>query len=452
MEASRREMFSKYFDNLCNQRGAFSLQDKLSLLDELQQNALERGAVPIALDQIAYVKPDSPRVKAIQAGENVSVGGTSIQSRQTWQERLAALPIGPRLLVMVLIFFGPLIILLGVGQLISAGQSEPTATMTLTPLATGTLLPSSTPEPQFQAPTATSYAMILATAKVPTGVNDPVSVEFGGVAFVLYESSLDAGEWNPAVAEWLEGTELRRVLAVPYNTESGNAVAAMKFDDPIKLRLGSGEVVEYRLVEIKRIKRLEIEVLNVLEPSLVIVLYGERSTERYVLVARAVQPEMDVYGNTATPTLTPTPAVSPTPAFDFVPPVTVNMVVTESLTVTNETAGLQLTVGACDRVAQIGTREGRFMLCDVTLTALSDNAQYSGQTLAIAEYSQVVSAADWWPPTLSVVGAIGDGRLALVGDTVVGKVAGEVKKSGSGSDPVLLWEQAGIRYVIYIER
>ena len=94
------------------------------------------------------------------------------------------------------------------------------------------------------------------------------------------------------------------------------------------------------------------------------------------------------------------------------------------------------------------------MVCDVTLTALRDGVAYSGQSLAITEFAQVSQTADWWPPTVSVAGMIGDGSLSQNG-TVSGKVAGEVAKKGSGlnhsSDPVLLWEQAGIRFVIYLE-
>jgi hypothetical protein len=130
------------------------------------------------------------------------------------------------------------------------------------------------------------------------------------------------------------------------------------------------------------------------------------------------------------------------------------MIITETQTVINQVAGLQLTVIACNRVAQIGSREGRFMVCDVTLTSLSDGVGYSGQSLAITEYAQVSQTADWWPSTVSVSGMIGDGILSL-NSSVSGKVAGVVAKKGSGlnnsSDPVLLWEQAGIRFVIYLE-
>ncbi len=140
---------------------------------------------------------------------------------------------------------------------------------------------------------------------------------------------------------------------------------------------------------------------------------------------------------------------------DFTPPAVVFVVITETRTVINQAAGLQLTIISCSRVAQIGSREGRFMVCDVTLTALRDGVEYSGQSLAITEFAQVSQTADWWPSTVYVSGMIGDGTLSL-NSVVNGKVAGEVAKKGSGynsdSDPVLLWEQTGIRYIIYVEQ
>jgi hypothetical protein len=103
--------------------------------------------------------------------------------------------------------------------------------------------------------------------------------------------------------------------------------------------------------------------------------------------------------------------LTPTPWLDFTPPVAVTLIITETQTVINQAAGLQLTIVSCSRVAQIGSREGRFMVCDVTLTALRDGVAYSGQSLAITEYAQVSQTADWWPPSVSVAGMIGDGGL-----------------------------------------
>ena len=87
-------------------------------------------------------------------------------------------------------------------------------------------------------------------ANVARGPNDPVSVEFGGVAYELTRSKLENGEWSPVLAEWLDGSELRRVVAVPYSQEVGQAVARLKYGDILRLRLSSSEVVEYRLVDI----------------------------------------------------------------------------------------------------------------------------------------------------------------------------------------------------------
>jgi hypothetical protein len=105
-------------------------------------------------------------------------------------------------------------------------------------------------------------------------------------------------------------------------------------------------------------------------------------------------------------------------------------------------------------MAQIGSREGRFMVCDVILTAVRDDVTNSGQSLVITEFAHVSQTTDWWPPAVSVVGMIGDGSLMQNG-IVSGKVAGVVAKENTGlnytSDPILLWEQAGIRFEIYLE-
>jgi hypothetical protein len=51
---------------------------------------------------------------------------------------------------------------------------------------------------------------------------------------------------------------------------------------------------------------------------------------------------------------------------------------------------------------------------------------------------------------------LGDGAVTL-GSEVIGKLAGLVRKAGGGildggdSKPVLLWEQAGLRFVIQME-
>ena len=472
------ELFTKYFDQLASQRGCFSVQDKLALQRELLEAATTQGVVPISLTQLARVQVNDPRVQAILSGQEVSLGGVMIGTgNTTTRQRLTGMGNGAKLLVLLAIVLIPILLFVGFVALRGKLQASPTVAPALT--LTPTILSSATPTPTPPAaPSATPYALVLNNndASVARGPNDPVSVEFGGVAFELTRSKLDNGEWRPVLAEWLDGSDLMRVVAVPFSQEVGQAVARLKYGDFLRLRLGSSEVVEYRLVNIARLKRHQIEVLSSLSPSLVIVLHSERASERYVLIGEALQscpsdctsltptaqPDPFIIPtipptstDTLTPVASPTITLTPTPWLDFTPPAAVTVVITESQTVINPTAGLQLTVLACSRVAQIGSREGRFMVCDVTLTALRDGVAYSGQSLAITEYAQVSQTADWWPPAVSVAGMIGDGNLSQAG-TVSGKVAGEVAKKGSGmnnsSDPVFLWEQAGFRYVIYLER
>jgi len=126
--------------------------------------------------------------------------------------------------------------------------------------------------------------------------------------------------------------------------------------------------------------------------------------------------------------------------------------VEELMSVDNEVAGLQVTISGCRRVSEVGSRTGNFMVCNVAFTALQENVEYSGQTLALTEYGGSVLDTGWWPIPLYTAGEIGDGTLFSIGDTITGTVVGEINKSsiGSSSDPVLLWEQAGIRYIIHI--
>ena len=500
--ADHREMFEKFFENLVNHQGAFSLGDKLALVERLLEDAEQRGSVPVSPTQMAHVSPESPHVQAIIAGREVSLGGSDNISAGAGglRERMANLGNGAKVAIMVLILLLAVGLPLLVAFISSAARANaPTPTASSTVQA-ATEAPTDTPAPvavDVARPTATSYALVLDPAEVAQGVNDPVSVEFGGIAFALRQSRLVEGEWLPAVAEWLPGTELRRVLTVPYSYEVGQVVAGLSYYDPIKLRLNSGEVVTYHLVNIERVKRHQIEVLTDPSPSLVIVLHGERSNERYVMVGIAEQGNLPptatptvtpwptetltpspsatldataLAGMTVTPTLTPTmtltpgptltltptptrtPTITPTPVMAFTPPLPVVTVITETQTVVNETAGLQLTILGCNRVESVGTQQGEFMVCNVQLTALRDGVAYSGQTLAVTEYAQVSQVVGWWPPALDVVGAIGDGTMQQ-GNVIGGVVAGEVAKSGAGrtSDPVLLWEQSGIQYVIYLE-
>ncbi len=442
-------IFDAYFRQRAERADAFSLGDQIALVDTLLREAEEQGMVPIAADRVARVPPDSPRVRAILEGRDVAIGGAQIQGGQTWQQRMAALPPLQKVLILVAVFLVPGILLWGLGAVRSRSleASETPAALA----AADTATPTPTLDPASLFPTPTPYGAVLADSNIPDGPNDPVSIAFSSLAFTLGKASLGApgepsGEWKPAVAEWLPGTEVRRVVAVPYSQEVGAAVAGMKYGDLLTLRLRSGETAYYTLTDIRRVQRYQIEILNDPHPSLVVILHSERSGERWVLVAEAVQ-------DTNLPLPTPRSGgfvfATPTPDLAFTPPAPVTEVYTDSLTVDNPQAGLRLHISHCANVVQVGAAQGAFVVCDVTLTALQDGVRYSGDTLAITERAQVEQVPGWWPAPLSVIGAFGTGEIPAAGQSLDGKVAGEVAKGRSA--PLLLWEQGNLRFVISLD-
>jgi len=195
MDAARRDVFEKCFNNLVAQRMAVTLQDKLALVEELRQAAVEQGAVPISPHEFARVNPKSAHALAIQAGEEISLGGVSIQGQPDLRSRLTGLSNTKKMLLLLCIPAAiVLLFLLMNGAMNRTAEVSPTPTATATVTATITLTPSATPLPLAA---ATSYAMVLSTAQVPKGVNDPISVEFGGLAFVRLRVRPGRG-WNGA--------------------------------------------------------------------------------------------------------------------------------------------------------------------------------------------------------------------------------------------------------------
>jgi hypothetical protein len=279
--------------------------------------------------------------------------------------------------------------------------------------------------------------------------------------------------WEPKGPEYLAGAELRRVVAVPYTDELNAAASRIVAGTDIRLRLRSGEMVAYRVTVVKRVRLNEIEILTDKTPSLVIVLYGERSTERTAIIADAVQ-QPDGAPVVANVTTTPLPvgatavpvgatASSTVAALSTLNPVVDGFmqVVTTSVSVVNPRTGMRLTITDCLRVSQIGAQtppglNQQYMVCGVRLAATTGQTTYSGLSLAISEAGWMQPVRDWWPQVVPIQNGLGDGMVTQ-GSEVIGKVAGLVRKTGGGileggeSLPVLLWEQAGLRFVIQME-
>lgn len=463
MDREQREIFEQYFRYQAGKAGAITPGQQMDLIRQLRERA-QQGIFPLGPQTVGKLSPDDPLVKAVLAGEDVSVAGKKVapkrQAAGSWRLAVVA---GAMLLPVALVLF--LLMARGRGK---AQGPAPTGTpvglppAAVTSVAATATAAAATPATAAPAPTATatltasgavspavasSSAFALGLDEAAAGANDPASLEIAGNTFALGAGRPQGGVWQPAGGgEWLEGTELRRVVAIPYSADLAAAVGRLRAGDEVRLRLRSGEVVRYQVAEVARVRRHQIEVLAERRPSLVVVLYGERTGDRTVVVADAVQEEGFVV-------YTPVPPAAPIPT----PVVSETEIVTTSRVVTNEVAGLVLEAGACNRVQRVGEQQPpktsqQFLVCSVRLRALADGAAYSGQALAVTEKDWFLGAVGWWPPAVALPTALGDGTLRA-GAEVSGDVAGIVVKPALGrrSEPVLVWEQSGIRILIILE-
>jgi hypothetical protein len=315
---------------------------------------------------------------------------------------------------------------------------EPTVTATETPFpstptpeVTPTLVP---PEIIIVTPTPFPALQINERGNVAGEGNDPASLEVAGFAYILTTGNVNNGLWEPRGAEWLQGTTLRRVITVPYDEALLQALFSMPAQETIKLRLRSGEIVQYTLQEVARVGQTEIDVLSAPYPSLAIVLYGEEASDtRWVVIGEAVQADSDFmeYGRLSAPI----PSSLPT---EFV-------TVTESELTLDD---LKLSLNDCREVADgegqspPGSNQ-RFVNCSITLDALTTGLE-TQENLAITERAWAASAAGWLPFQTIHTHTLNAGDTV---DLTVTGVVNQLSERGNESQPVLLWQRADATYL-----
>ena len=496
-QRQRVQMFRSYLQQRFELADAMTPGQKLEVIEQLRKEA--RGEVeghPNALRMpkegggTILLPTNHDLVQAALDGRRVSMGGTTIEAQQSaasLSERMEALPTAAKLGVLAAIFILPLLLLCALMNLMG-GEEEPALAMEITPTleptltVTALLTPTLTIEPIIAAtqvvtvtaplPSPTPYAIALGTLGGEAGSsgNDPASIEVAGYTWVLAAGSVANGQWLPVGAEWLAGTQLRRVVAVPYEPDVATTISELRGGEVIRLRLRSGEIAKYKVSEVRRQQRQQIEVLAERTPSLVLLLHSEPSAERWVVLAEAVQQPQEFTVYTAgVDSSAPAPVV-PTAALPTLVPGAVpgddpslsqpTEIVTDSRTIRSEATGLELTIKRCQTAEQIGEEEPpskqAFLICDVTLTALAGHVSvpFSAEALAITEQDWITSNIDWWPPSVGVTRALSSGGTLSAGRSTQGRIAGLVARVGSflgsSGQPVVVWEQAGRRYLIQV--
>ena len=114
----------------------------------------------------------------------------------------------------------------------------------------------------------------------PTSVSLP-----GGWSFNLGKGSLVDGQWNPRGAEWLEGTEVCRWVALPWNRQLEAVLRTLNPNDPIELTMSNQDKLVYEVYSVRQMSPEEMQKLDSNSPCLLIVLAEADSEKRWVLTA-----------------------------------------------------------------------------------------------------------------------------------------------------------------------
>ena len=126
-----------------------------------------------------------------------------------------------------------------------------------------------------------------APTEIPSDLPFPTTVGLpGGWQFDLGKGSLTAdGSWNPSGAEWLQGTEVCRWVALPYTRQLEAVIRTLNPKDPIELGMSNNDKLTYNVYSVRQLSPAEMRELDSNSPCLLIVLAEPDAEKRWVLTA-----------------------------------------------------------------------------------------------------------------------------------------------------------------------
>ena len=114
----------------------------------------------------------------------------------------------------------------------------------------------------------------------PTAVKLP-----GGWSFQLGKGALQDGRWEPRGAEWLQGTEVCRWVALPWSTQLEAVIRTLNPKDPIELTMSNNDKLVYEVYSVHQLTQAEMQELDSNSPCLLLILTQSETEERWVLTA-----------------------------------------------------------------------------------------------------------------------------------------------------------------------
>jgi hypothetical protein len=129
-------------------------------------------------------------------------------------------------------------------------------------------------------PPVPSATPTIVVAPVPVGLRLP-----GGWSFQVGAGMMVDGKWAPTKSEWLVGTEVRRVIAIPWNKQIEAVVRTFDANDPINLEMNNGDVLIYKVKSVSYVSVTDSSILYDTHPSLAIILIRQGDSNRWVVIA-----------------------------------------------------------------------------------------------------------------------------------------------------------------------
>jgi len=285
------EVFERYLQYRFQQAGAVTAGQRLEVLNEIKGEA-RSGMVPLDEHSVATLDVSEPSVQAVLRGESVSVGGKTLRP----SAKRFALPsingtLG-KILILLAIFFIPILLgLMYIGSKKSAAAKGISTDLTATALAqpTQTTAPEAaatsapaTPETPTPVPTVTLVPnqVQYSEGKAAEDPTSPASIEIGGRRLVVLQGEIDkkSGVWEPSGVEWLQGTAVRKVFAIPMEMMEG---ASISIGDPISVRYRNGYTATYAVTTSEHVVVDQIEILRANKPSIAVLMYSGNMDDPY---------------------------------------------------------------------------------------------------------------------------------------------------------------------------
>lgn len=121
---------------------------------------------------------------------------------------------------------------------------------------------------------------------VPSELPYPVGMELtGGWFFDVNRSTMINGVWQPQSAEWLDNSQMRRVVAIPWNEQTEAVIQTLDRGDQINLVFSNNDLMAFLVRSVERLDKSDTALMTENKPGLVIILYNEDSDQRWVVLA-----------------------------------------------------------------------------------------------------------------------------------------------------------------------